>query len=123
MFEPCVVKPTMEEISPVVPFEERTIVVEVEPIPVVAVPGRVVIISIAGEFSFTNSRGCIVSVRVYRSGSDIPGIKDRCRSDKGPPNNGEPDTYMAKADAGADINLGITFGSDEAGGYDGCKDK
>jgi hypothetical protein len=116
MFKPCVVKSTMEEISPVVPFEERTIVFEVEPIPVMPVPGRVVIISIAGEVGFADSRGCIVSVCVYRSGSICTGIYDR---------GGDiyPWCGYAKTYAGSDKNLGITFGSDEAGGYDGCKDK
>jgi hypothetical protein len=117
MCEPGVVKTPTVEISPVVPFEERTIVFEVEPIPVVPVPGRVVIISIAGEIGFADSGGCIVSACVYRSGSVCTGIYDR-RGDI------YPWCGYAKTYAGPDKNLGITFGSDEAGGYyDGCKDK
>jgi hypothetical protein len=116
MFEPAVVETTTVEISPMVPFEERTIVFEVETIPVVPVPGRIIIISIAGEFGFTDSGGCIVSTLVYRSGSVCAGINDR-RSDI------DPGCGYAKTYAGADKNLGITFGSDEASGYDGCKDK
>lgn len=125
--EPGVVKTTTVEISPVVSFEERTIVVEIEPVPVVPVPGRIIIISVAGEFGFTNGRGRKVSARIYRSGSDIAAINYRSGSDKGPANNGEPDTCMresdASANAGANINLRITFASDEAGGYNCCKDK
>jgi hypothetical protein len=116
MFEPAVVETTTVEISPMVSFEERTIVFEVETIPVVPVPGRIIIISIAGEFGFTDSGGCIVSTLVYRSGSVCAGINHR-RSDI------DPGCGYAKTYAGADKNLGITFGSDEAGGYDGCKDK
>ena len=123
MCESCVVEAAMREISPVVPFEERTVVFEVETIPVVTVPGRIVIISISGEIRFKNGRSRIVSACVYRSGSDIAAIYYGCGRNKGPANNGEPDTCMPESDAGADIDLGITFGSDEAGGYDGCKDK
>jgi len=110
MREPCVVEATMIEISPVVSFEERTIVCEVETIPVVTVPCRIVIISIAWEIRFEDGGGCIISACEYRS-------------DKGPANNGEPDTYTPEPDTRAHINLSITFGSDEAGGYDGCEDK
>ena len=123
MREPCVVEATMIEISPVVSFEERTIVCEVETIPVVTIPGRVVIIGIAGEIRFEHGGGGIVAVRIYRGGSGIAAINYGCGGDKGPAYNGEPDTCMPESDAGADINLGITFGSDEAGGYDGCEDK
>jgi hypothetical protein len=123
MCEPCAVEATMIEIGPVISFEERTVVIEVETIPVVTVPGRVVIISIAGEIRFEHGGGCIVAACVYRSGSDVAAINYGRRSDKRPANNGKPDTCMPESDTGADINLGITFGSDEAGGYDGCKDK
>lgn len=127
MCEPGVVKTPTVEIGPVIPFEDRTIVFEIETIPVVTVPGRVVIIGIAGEVGFAGSGGCIVSVRIYGSGSDIASVNYGCGSDKGPANNGEPDTDMCESDAGAnagaDINLGITFTSDEAGGYNCCKDK
>jgi hypothetical protein len=67
----------MVEIGPVVSFEERTIVFEVETIPIVTVPGRVVIVSIAGKIGFTDGWGCIVSACVYRSGSDIAGVNYR----------------------------------------------
>jgi hypothetical protein len=127
MCEPGVVKTPTVEIGPVVSFEERTIVVEIEPVPVVTVPGGVVIISIAGEFGFTDSGICIVSACIYRSGSDIAAINYGCGSDKGPANNGESDAYMPESDAcanaSADINLGIAFASDEAGGYNRCEDK
>jgi|SRR5580658_3580391 hypothetical protein len=123
MCEPCVVEATAIEISPVVSFEERTVVIEVETIPVVTVPGRIVIVSIAGEIRFEDGGGRIVSACVYGSGSDITTINYGCRGDKGPANNGESDTYMPESDASADINLGITFGSDEAAGYDGGENK
>ena len=77
MCEPCVVEATMIEISPVVSFEERTIVFEVETIAVVTVPGRVVIVGIAGEIGFDHCGSGIVSACVNGSGSDIAGINNR----------------------------------------------
>jgi hypothetical protein len=59
--EPRVVEATMIEISPVVSFEERAVVIEVETIPVVTVPGRIIIISIAGEIGFKHRGSGIVS--------------------------------------------------------------
>ena len=105
MCEPCVVEATTIEISPVVSFEVRTVVFEVETIPVVTVPGRIVIISIAGEIRFKDGGGRIVSACIYRSGSNIAAINYGCRSDKRTANNREPDTCMSEPDAGADICL------------------
>jgi hypothetical protein len=114
--EPCMVEAAAIEIRSMVSFEERTIVFEVETIPVVAVPGRIVVVCVSGEIGFTDSRGRIVSACVYRSGSDIACINNRRM-------NIDSWRGYAKTYAGADENLGITFGSDEASGYDGCKDK
>ena len=77
MCEPCVVEAAAREISPVVSFEERTIVFEVETIPVVTVPGRIVVVRVSGEIGFTDGGGRIVSARVYRSGSNVAGINYR----------------------------------------------
>jgi hypothetical protein len=77
MCEPRVVEATVIEISPVVSFEERTVVFKVETIPVVAVPGRIVIIGIAWEIGFDHRRSGIVSACVNGSGSDIAGINYR----------------------------------------------
>ncbi len=116
MFEPVVVKTTAVEISPVVPFEERTVVFEVETIAVVAVPGRIIIICISGEISFTDRRCGIVSACIYRSGGICAGVYDR-RSDI------DPGYRYPHANAGGDKYLGITFSSDEAGGYNCGKNK
>jgi hypothetical protein len=121
MSEPRVVEATMIEISPVVSFEERTVVFKVETIPVVTVPGRIVIIGIAGEIGFKHRGSGIVSACVNRSG--IPAINYGCGSDKGPTNNREPDAYTSESNSGADIYLGIAFGADEAAGYDSGEDK
>ena len=94
MCKPGVVEATMVEISPVLSFEKRTIVFEVETIPVVAVPGRIIIIGIPWKIGFTDG------------GSDIdPGCGD------------------ANANAGSDKYLGITFCRDQARGYNRCKDE
>jgi hypothetical protein len=99
MFEPGVVKTFPVEISPMVPFEERTVVFEVETIPVVAVPGRIVIISISGEIGFTNGWSGIVSAHI------------------------DPWYGDAYPNVGANVNLRIAGGGDEAGGYEDGEDK
>jgi hypothetical protein len=116
MVETVVVKTTTVEISPVLSFEERAIVFEIEAIPIVAVPGRIIIVRIAREIGFTDGRSGIVSASIYGSWSICISIHDR-RSDI--------DSWHGDAHAktGADIYLGIAFGSDEAGGDYGCKDE
>jgi hypothetical protein len=106
VFKPGVVKATVVEISPVVSFEKRAIMFKVETIPVVPVPGRVIVISVSGEVGFTGSRSGIVASFIYRGGSGYicasiyyaggrnisPVYRD--------PYNGMSETY-----AGADIDL------------------
>ena len=117
MCEPGVVKTTAVEVCSVLPFEEGAVVCEIEPVPVVAVPGRIIIIGISGEIGFTDSRCGIVATLIHRrSGSVCIGIDDRARGI-------DPGCGYAQTYAGADIYLGITLGSDEAGGEYGCEDK
>ncbi len=96
------------EVSPVVSFEERTVVFEVEMIPVVAIPGRIVIVGISGEIGFTDSRSGIVTFRVNRC---------RCRRisgtvDKGRGSDCDPGRRYPEAEVCVYKYLGITFGSD-----------
>ena len=107
--EPRVVEMTAIKVGPVVSFKERTIVFEVETVPVVTIPGRVVIISVPGELGFTDSGSGIITICI-----------NRCRSGCGyiEPGGGDSETDMC-----AYKDLCITLGSDEAGGYDGSEDK
>jgi len=60
-----VVKTSAVEISPVVSFEDRTIVFEVYAIPEVTVPGGIIIVDISGIVGFTDFRvGIITAVAV-----------------------------------------------------------
>jgi hypothetical protein len=108
VYEPGVVEMTAVKVGPVVSFKERTVVFEVETIPVVTIPGRVVIVGITGEIGFTNSRSGIIAIGINRYG---------CGSDHDTGGR-NPKSYVC-----TDEYLGITFGSDEAGGYNGGEDK
>ncbi len=119
VYEPGVVEMPAMEVSPVVSFKERTVVFEIEPIPVVPVPGRIVIVGVSGEIGFTDSRRGIVTIRVNRCG---------CRRIGGTVNNGRGSDYDAggrypEAEVCAYKDLSITFCSDEAGGYNGGENK
>jgi hypothetical protein len=93
-------------VKPMVSHEDGAIVFVINPVPEVTVPGRVAIVSVTGELIFIHyGRG---SRSIYSA------IHDRC---------GKSHTYMPETDMGIDIDLGITSGSDEAGGYNGCEDK
>lgn len=109
--EPVVVKTTMVKIIPVFLFEVRTVMFEIEAVPIVAVPGRIIIVGIAREFGFTNLRSGIVSACIFRSRGVCVAINDR-RSDV---DSGYRHAYTK---AGTDIHLGIALCSDKAGGYD-----
>jgi hypothetical protein len=50
MLPTFMVKPSAVEIGSVVSFKPGTIVLEVYPVTIVAIPGRIVIIDIAGKF-------------------------------------------------------------------------
>jgi hypothetical protein len=120
MCEPGMVKMTTIKVGPVVSFKERTVVLKVETVPVVTIPGRVVIISVPGELGFTDSRSGIITIRINRcrGGRIGPTINNGCRGGYIEPGSGNPET-----DVCAYKYLRITLGSDEAGGYDGSEDK
>ena len=124
--EPRVVEMTAIKVGPVVSFKERTIVFEVETVPVVTIPGRVVIISVPGEIGFTDCGSGIIAIRINRCGCGRIGgtVNNGSRSDNDPgcgyiePGCGNPET-----DVCAYEYLCIALGSDEAGAYDGSEDK
>jgi hypothetical protein len=68
VYEPGVVEMTAIKVSPVVSFKERTIVFEVKTVPVVTIPGRVVIVSVPGEIGFTDRGSGIIAIRIDRCG-------------------------------------------------------
>jgi hypothetical protein len=119
VYEPGVVEMTAVKVGPVVSFKERTVVFEVETIPVVTIPGRVVIVGITGEIGFTNSRSGIIAIGINRYGCGRIGgtVNNGCGSDHDTGGR-NPKSYVC-----TDEYLGITFGSDEAGGYNGGEDK
>ena len=106
VYEPGTVEAAVVKICPMVSFESGAIVFEVEPIPVVAVPGGVVIIGVSGEIGFTDGRFGIISAGVYGCGGDVD------------PGSGNTETYMRTYEY-----LCGAFGSDQAGAYNGCEDK
>ena len=118
MNEPGVVKMTATEIAPVVPFKERTVVLEVETVPVVTVPYRIVIIGIPGEIGFTDRRSGIITVCINRCGRISGTVDNGCGSCYNDTGNRNPESDMC-----ANEYLGIAFSSDEAGCYDGGENK
>ena len=112
------IEPTMIEISGMVSVEEGAIVFEINPVAIVTTPGRIIIVSIAGEVCFTYGRSGVVTPIINRNGCG--GV------DSGAGNDG---TYINPRDRYADTNmrtdeyLRITFTGDEAGGYNGGKDE
>ena len=113
MVEPVMVKPSVEEISPMVSFEDGAVVFEVYAIPVVTVPYRIIVIDVSGEIGFTDGRiGIIAAVidgsRLIDNGR---GYRRGCNKD--------PGMGYAEAKVSAYIYLGVAPGSDEAGGYNG----
>ena len=118
MFPMCVVKCPMIEISGVVSVEEGAIVFKINPVVKVTIPGRIIIICIAGEICFVNGGSGIVAIRIDRSGCRC--IDNGC-GDRGADinvGNRNTDTNMR-----TDDYLRIAFAGDEAGGYNGGKDK
>jgi len=118
VFPTAVVKTPAIEVSSVVSFEEGTVVREVDPVAVVTIVGRVVVVCIAGVFGFANIRSGIVTtvvLVVYGCGLCI----NRCGSGvNGSRSNIHPGAWDTKADVGIYVHLRIAFGSDEASGYD-----
>lgn len=115
---PGVVKMTTIEVPSVVSFKEGTVVFEVETVPVVTVPGRVVIIGISGEIGFTNCGSGIVAIRIDRCGRISGTVNNGCRN-----SNYDPGSRYPEAEVCIYEYLGITFGSDKAGGYNSGEDK
>lgn len=98
--------------------KERAIVLEINPVTEVTIPGGIIIVSIAGEV------GADHGVDDNRSGGGFAydrggsGNNHRSRS-----YNGEAYTRAAEADMGADVDLGIAFCTNEGSGYDGDERK
>ncbi len=79
MFKTGMVKTSSVEIGPVIPFEIGTIMGIIKPIPVVTIPGRIVIIGISGIIVFIDDGCGGISILINRGGSISIGV-DRCRS-------------------------------------------
>jgi hypothetical protein len=123
MCPPGVIEPTMIEICGVISVESATIVFEIDPVMIVTIPGRIIVVSIARELCFDHSRSGIVPPCINRSGSNISRsgrIYSGCRDSGSYINSGSrnPETNMRAYEY-----LRIAFSSDEAGGYNGGKDK
>ena len=118
------------------PHEDRAIVFIIDPVPEVTIPCRIVVIGISGEFIIVDGcgrRSVEWSRCVDRCGGNVgAAIDDRANRDDRTAeirpmidreSNSDVTDCAHMAKTGADINLRITFGSDEAGGYDGSENK
>ena len=130
--------------------KEGAVVFIIFPVAEVAIPCRIVVVSIAGEFFIVDGgrgvsgRRCIVRIGCVSRGRSVSriGIIVRigsgcafgrggvywCRSDiSATVDNSSaiirPVIVSRMTKTNADIDLGIAFGSDKAGGYDGGKDE
>jgi uncharacterized membrane protein YgdD (TMEM256/DUF423 family) len=130
VFKSGVVKTSVVEISVVVSFKVGTIVGIVKAIAIVSVPGGIGIIGISGELVLICN--AIISVLVYRGWCGgiaiIAGwcalIYDRSRGDiSGAGRNIHSCAGDTEANVCVDIYLRIAFSSDEAGSYEGGKNK
>jgi len=106
------------EIGPVVSFEIWPVVGEVNAVAVVTVPGWIVIIGISGEIGLACGGRCIVAAVIFRRGGRRIGITVNNGGGNGGGYN-DSRSGNPEADAGAYVYLGIAFGRDEAGGYNG----
>jgi hypothetical protein len=112
------------------PKKERAIVLVIDAVPEVTTPCRIVVVRVSGEFIVVDDSRCR---RIDRSrgidwcGGNIGAAVDNGAAEIRPVIDRESNSYVAYCSdvtkTGADINLGITFGSDEAAGYDGGEDK
>ena len=123
MYPVGVIEPAMIEICGVISVESAPIMFEIDPVMIVTIPGRIIVVSIAGELGFDNGRSGIVTPRINGSGCNIGRsgrIYHRCRYSGSYINPGSrnPETNMRAYEY-----LRIAFSSDEAGGYNGGKDK
>jgi hypothetical protein len=130
MVETGVIKTSTVEIGAVVPFENGAVVLEVYAIPVVTVPGGVIIIDVSREIGFAHSGvGVIAAIidwrRLFINGCRL--CVDRLlliyyrrrhrRSDYV-----DPPAGYAKSNMCIYIDLGVAFGSDETRGCNGGED-
>jgi hypothetical protein len=106
------------------PKKERAIVLVIDAVPEVTTPCRIVVVRVSGEFIVVDDSRCR---RIDRSRGNIGAAVDNGAAEIRPVIDRESNSYVAYCSdvtkTGADINLGITFGSDEAAGYDGGEDK
>ena len=116
--EPGVVEMVATEVGPVISFKERMVVLEVETVPVMTIPGRIVIVGISGEISFTDRGSCIITVCINRCGRISGTVDNGCGSCYNDTGNRNPEPGVC-----ANEYLGITFSSNEAGCYDGGENK
>ena len=123
MFPSGVIETAVIEISGVVSVEDRPVVFKIDAVMIVAIPGRIVIISITGEIGFTDCGIGVISAVINRRGgrSRCGGVYGRGRWDRPShinPGNGNPETNMR-----TDDYLRIAFSSDEAGSCNSGEDK
>jgi hypothetical protein len=107
MFPTPVVKPAAVEIGSVVSFEPGTIVLEVDPVAVVAVPGGVVVIDIAGVLGFTNIGGGVVSTVIGRRGLVIDRGRFLIYGSRSGVNRGRCNIHPRTGDTKADVRVYI----------------
>lgn len=117
---PLVIETVSIKISPVVSFEIRPVVAEIYAVAVVSIPGRIVIIGISRILGFTRGRRRIIATVIFLGGSGCIGVAVFYGSRS---SDNHPGTRDMETEAGANINLGITFCGDEACGYNGGEHK
>jgi len=126
-----VIKTSSVEIFPVFSFKIRAIVGIVPTVAIVSVPGRVVVINIPGVFIFINdgitlilvNRGRGRSIFIVVCGRGLINNRRRGSYIGGSGRNINSCTGDTEADMCVNVNLRITSGSDEAGGYNGGKNE
>jgi hypothetical protein len=104
------VEPAMIKIGGVVSVKERAIVFKINPVAVVTIPDRVIIISIPGKVGFAYCGGGIIATC----------IDNRCRNGGSYIN---PGGWNTEPNTGANEYLSVTFRSYKAGDYNGGEDK
>jgi hypothetical protein len=129
MVKTRVVKTSAVEISPMVSFEKRTVVLEVYAVPVVTVPRWVVVVDVSGVIGFTNLRIGIIAAVIFRRGLFVDGcglfihgLLIDYRRCYGRGADVYPSTGYAKTDVCIYIYLGVAFRSDETCGCNGGED-
>jgi hypothetical protein len=113
---PMLVVPMFDICYPMASFISRTVVFVIDMVTVVAVPGRIGIISCVG-ISLTSYRSGGRGVSVVINGNGGANYRDGYRN-RYAVDPGKADAYM-----GVDVYLGVTGSSYEAGGDDRGEDK